>query len=171
MRISYLFILIMFSACTDASDKKIITEDCEIRFSTRQICEYKGVSAKLIMTPLEVDEMSLNSIEIINKHNTQKLNVSPDISLIEGEKGYISFKDINFDGYPDLAITTSFGVANLYLDYWIYDVANKQYVFIGNYSQFNLNKKDKTLSNTVKVSAAEYLNNTYTWSAYKLVKK
>lgn len=171
MRISYLLILTMFSACTDASDKTMSSEDCEIGFETKQACEYKGVSAKLIMTPLEVDEVSLSSIEVINSHQKQKLSISPDTSLIEGDKGYISFKDINFDGHPDLAITTSFGLANLYLDYWVYDVATKQYVFVGNHAELKLNKKSKTLSNTIKVSAAEYKNNTYTWSDNQLIRK
>ncbi len=58
-------------------------------------------------------------------------------------------------------MTTSFGLANLYMDYWVFDPVNKQYAYIGNLCELKINSKDKTLSNVVKVNAAEYENNIY----------
>ena len=99
------------------------------------------------------------------------MNISKDTSILDGDKGYISFADINFDSIPDISITTSFGLANLYMDYWVYDSANKIYSYVGNFSSFKINNKNKTLSNVVKSSAAEYINTTYTWNGFKLKKK
>ena len=71
----------------------------------------------------------------------------------------------------DIALTTSFGLANLYLDYWVYNTDTNKYIYIGNKVKLNINSKTRTLSNTVKVSASRYDKNTYVWEGFKLVKK
>ena len=53
----------------------------------------------------------------------------------------------------------------------MFDPVNKQYDYIGNFSELKINSKDKTLSNVVKINAANYENNLYMWQGIKLVKK
>jgi len=121
--------------------------------------------------PLAADEKILKSLQLVYKGSTHSLSVSKDTHMLEGDKGYISFADINFDGLADIAITTSFGLGNLYLDYWVYDSVNNQYNFLGNFSKFTLSPADKTLSNVVKLNAVNYENYTYHWQGLSLVKQ
>ena len=75
-----------------------------------------------------------------------------------------------FDSVPDIAITTSFGLADLYIDYLVYDTIKKKYSYVGNFTQFNIHN-NKILSNVVKISAAKYKNMVYSWKGFKLTRK
>ena len=131
-----------------------------------------GFSVELKIVPDAISRKRKNLSKLIVRRDgtTHQLVITPDTTLMKRDQGYISFTDINFDGIADLAITTSFGVANLYLDYWVYMPKEKQYKKIGNYSVFELGPKNKTLSNTTKINAATYETVKYKWDAYKLVR-
>ena len=166
--------MLIFSGCTNATeDKKTIinSETCDIFFKTIGTCVYKNITVNIGVKKVASDETELQRLHIVNQDNKYTLNITKDTSILKGDRGYISFADINFDAVPDIAITTSFGLANLYVDYWVYDIMKNKYVYIGNFSEFKISKKDKTLSNLVKISAAKYKNTTYTWQGFKLVKK
>ena len=166
-----LLIFLLITGCSNASelnDNTTKSQRCEITFTSQTPCSYNGVSVKLHAETLGIDEKSLQSLEVFSNSTNQTLEISPDTSLIEGDKGYISLSDINFDEIPDIAITTSFGVANLYLDYWVFDTDKKQYVFIGNYGELKLDLKNQMLSNVIKINAASYQNNYYVWDGYTL---
>jgi len=166
MILPLLLFVLVFSSYARAVEE---VETCELLFDMAGSCVYKGITAGLLTTKLNFDEKILNSLVVINQGNKHSLSITKDTFILEGDKGYISFQDINFDGYPDIAITTSFGLANIYLDYWVYNTTNKQYVFVGNFSKLKLNDELKILSNRIKINAAEYKNNTYIWQGLKLV--
>jgi len=174
MRIFIFSLIFIFSACTDATENKKVTdavESCDIFFKNAGPCLYKEINVEIEVKEIASDEVLLKSLNVINNGKRHSLQIMSETSMLDGDRGYISFSDINFDGVPDIAITTSFGLANLYIDYWVYDSQNHKYRYIGNYSKFELNQKLKTLSNVIKVNAAEYENNTYSWEGYKLIKK
>jgi len=162
------------SGCTDATEDKKSTEKseiCEISFKNIGPCVYGDIKVNLDFKKIATDEKILQRLDVEKNGKKFSMNISKDTSMLDGDKGYISFADINFDSIPDISITTSFGLANLYMDYWVYDSGNKAYSYIGNFSSFKINNKSKTLSNVVKSSAAEYINTTYTWNGLKLIKK
>ncbi|MBU6950695.1 hypothetical protein [Hahella sp. HN01] len=86
-----------------------------------------------------------------------------------GDRGYISFEDINFDNHADIAVTTSLGAANLYLDYWVYSEEQKRYVKVGNYPVFKLQPDTQTLTTEVRLNAAQYDRKAYQWRGLELV--
>ena len=174
MRKFFLFTIIAFSGCTDATEKSGLinsAEVCDISFNTTKPCVYQSITVKLGVEKVASDEKTLKTLNVTHKGDDFVLNVTDDTSMLDGDKGYISFEDINFDGVPDLALTTSFGLANLYLDYWVYNTKSNQYDYIGNHVKFKLNNKLMSLSNTVKINAAKYKNNTFIWKGFKLVNK
>jgi len=162
------FIVFVYSSYISAVEE---TETCELYFDKTGPCNYKDITLDIITTKIDIDEKVLSSLVVNNQENKHLLNITEDTVILKGDKGYVSFLDINFDAIPDISITTSFGLANVFLDYWVYNATNSQYVFVGNYARLKLNKNLKTLSNRVKVNAVEYKNNTYIWQGLKLVMK
>ena len=174
MRFYLITFVFAFSACSDTTEDKITTVDsetCDLYFKMSGPCVYKNIKVNVGVEKIASDEKLIQKLDIVNQGNSYTLNISEDTSMLEGDRGYISFADINFDAIPYVAITTSFGLANLYVDYWVFDPVNKQYDYIGNFSELKINSKDKTLSNVVKINAANYENNLYMWQGIKLVKK
>lgn len=174
MRACFLAFILIGTVCADATENKLTTDAaglCVISYKNPGPCMYKDIKVDIEIEEITSDEKLLKSLNIINNDNKHSLQVPSQTSILEGDKGYISFSDINFDGYPDIAITTSFGLANLYLDYWVYDSHHEKYHYIGNHSKFELNHKLKILNNTNKVNAANYENNTYIWKGYNLIRK
>lgn len=88
-----------------------------------------------------------------------------------GDIGIVSFADINFDNVPDIAISTSFGVANQYFDYWTYNPKSGKYTSVGNHPRLNPNPADKTLTANVKLNAAAYQSQKYVWDRDKLIRQ
>ncbi len=162
--------MFVISGCTDASEDAK-SEICEISFKNTGPCVYGDIKVNLYFKKVAIDEKILQRIDVEKHGKKFSINISKDTSILDGDKGYISFADINFDSIPDISITTSFGLANLYMDYWVYDSVNHVYSYVGNFSSFKINSKNKTLSNIAKSSAAEYINTTYTWHRLKLKKK
>lgn len=145
--------------------------ECEIQFNKLGVCAYKNktdIKVKVESEMVADDEKTLKALEVeINKKKIL-LPITPDTAILEGDIGYISFSDINFDGFPDLSITTSFGVANLYLDYWVYVPYSSTYIHVGNFPHLTLNAKEKTVSATVKINAASYESKTWRWHGVAL---
>ena len=174
MRIFIISFIIIFSACSAATDDKEITtgiETCDVLFKKSNPCIYMGIKVRLVTEKIADDEKKLKILDVTYQERQQLLKITEDSSMLEGDRGYISFADINFDGTPDIAITTSFGLANLYLDYWVYDTGKNKYIYLGNFTEFKLDKKQRTLSNVTKMNAAKYTNATFLWKGYNLVEK
>ncbi len=79
-------------------------------------------------------------------NTTQILNVSKMEPIYDDDEFLIIAEDINNDGYNDLALTTSYGITNKYIDYWIFDNKNNKFSFIGNYPILSINKQNNTIS-------------------------
>lgn len=153
-------------------DSKI---ECTFQYSPEPVCAYTqdkySVKVSLTTKTLADDEMALIKANVTLAGKQQALSISPDVSMIKGDIGIISFADINFDSMPDIAVSTSFGLANQYFDYWVYDQKAQAYHSIGNYPKLNANPADKTLSASVKQSAASYQTLKYSWDGYKLIQR
>ena len=149
--------------------------ECTFQFNAEPACSYKAdrysVKVSLITKPLVDDEIALTTAKVTFDGHQHALVISPDVSMIKGDIGIISFSDINFDNIPDIAVSTSFGVANQYFYYWIYDPKNKNYQMIGNYPKLSPNSIDKTLSASVKQNAANYETQKFFWDGKKLIQK
>jgi len=168
--------LLFVNAC-DAQPKQQATApktECEFSFKELNTCNFKTstyeVKATIESEIVAEDEKIIKKIITELNDVEQILPVSPDTSLLDGDIGYISFADINFDKVPDLAITTSFGTPNLYLDYWVYDTKQKKYISVGNYPKFTINEQKKILSAKIKSDAATYQNIEWHWNNNALQK-
>jgi hypothetical protein len=174
------FIIIGFvfvSACEAQPKKSNITEasvECNFSFENLDQCVYKSqlyeVTVNVASENIADDEKLITSLSVKTNNLHQVLTISHDTTILDGDLGYISFSDINFDGVPDLAITTSFGAPNLYLDYWVFNVQQEKYVSVGNYPQLIINEQKKTLKTTVKNNAENYRTKEWHWRQDKLEK-
>ena len=173
MKIFPIVLILLSAAGSLAGDSTTDNLDvaCLFEMNSHAICTHGDMRVSMRFIKVADDESKLISIEVAYLGKKHYLRVSPDTTLTRGEQGLISFEDINFDNFPDIAVSTSFGVANLYMDYWIFNRENNNFLRIGNYSRFSLDPKNKTLSNTVKISAKRYKKNTYSWHGSKLIKK
>lgn len=68
-----------------------------------------------------------------------------------------------------LAITTSFGVANLYLDYWVYLPEEEAFEYVGNYPSLTPDEDTQTLESHTRQSADSYDQTTWVWRQGELV--
>ena len=149
--------------------------ECTFQFGAEAVCSYQAgkhaVKTSLVTKTLADDEMALIQANVVFDGKQHTLSISPDVSMITRDIGIISFADINFDNIPDIAVSTSFGVANQYFDYWVYDPKNGNYNSIGNYPKLSTNPADKTLTATIKLDAATYQPQKYFWEGGKLIRK
>ncbi|WP_049631415.1 hypothetical protein [Cellvibrio sp. pealriver] len=169
------FLSLVFLQSCLAQEIKTSNNTCEFSFEKLDPCSYQINSSPIIVTitttSIADDEKLIAQLVTNVNENSQILTVIENTSLFEGDIGYVSFADINFDDVPDLAITTSFGTPNLYLDYWVFDSATRQYVYVGNYSEFTLDKKNQTVTTTVKDAADSYTTTKWYWQGTELNKK
>lgn len=170
MKIPGTLIAIALPGCANIAESISQTLECNFDFHTLSACIKGEYQVSIQARPLAVDEIQLQALQVSYHGKQQALSITPDTSLLDGDKGIISFEDINFDGIADIAISTSFGLANLYMDYWVFNKEEKRFIKIGNYARFILNPASKSLSSTVKIDATNYQKQVYTWQAYKLVK-
>jgi hypothetical protein len=88
-------------------------------------CAYSAngqvVNVSIVTKKVADNEIELTAAVVSVNGKEQILQLTEDTSMIDGSIGIVTFDDINFDGVPDLGISTSFGTANSYLDYWICD--------------------------------------------------
>ena len=149
--------------------------ECTFQFSTEPVCSYTkdryNIKVSLTTKKSADDEIALTNAKVNLNGKRHTLTVSPDTTMMQGNIGIISFADINFDGIPDIAVSTSFGLANQYFDYWVYDPKTKRYHSVGNYPKLIANPVDKILSVSVKASAASYQTMKYFWDGDKLVQR
>jgi hypothetical protein len=143
---------------------------CMFDFGSQPTCVHGNMKVAVKTAKIASDEIRLVSLEVERSGKIQSLLISDDTTLLLGDQGIIAFEDINFDQIPDISISTSFGVANQYFDYWIFDPGKKKYSFIGNYCKFSIDSESRTLSNTVKINAATYVKNKYYWNGLKLLR-
>jgi hypothetical protein len=171
MKVLYTLTTVALLGCSEIAGSASGGAECNFDYSNLQVCTQSDYKVVIQSHRLAVDEIQLQALQANYRGKQQLLDISDDTSMLEGDKGIILFEDINFDGIPDLAVSTSFGLANLYMDYWTFDKEKDQFVKVGNYARFTLHPSDKSLSNTVKTDAATYQENTYTWKSGKLVRK
>lgn len=76
----------------------------------------------------------------------QTLTVHDMAPVRPEETFFIGTADINLDGFNDLFVATSRGVANTYADYWIFIPSTKTFSYIGNYPLFSVDRVKRRLS-------------------------
>lgn len=169
MKALYTLTAIALLGCSEIAGSASGKTEYDFDYSNLTSCTQDVYKVTIQSHRLAVDEIQLQALQVNYRGKQQLLDISADTNMLEGDKGVVLFEDINFDGIPDIAVSTSFGLANLYMDYWIFDNQKDQFVKIGNYARFTLHPSDKSLSNRVKTDAATYQKNTYTWKSDKLV--
>ncbi len=171
--------LVVLTACTDATEKQEVSKGndiaqalkCEISIGSLEACAVGDIYSELVIEKLADDEIQLNRLLVNYKGKQHQLNISEDTSMLGDDIGFQKIEDVNFDGHLDIAVTTSFGLANLYMDYWVFDSEKNSYVYIGNHTQFSLDKKNKTLRHTTKINAENYEERSYKWEGNKLIQQ
>lgn len=177
MKKAVFLILFFVQACEAQQDTfdQALEKECEISFGKFDQCSFKTpsyeISVDVITEDVAEDEKLISAVVIKNNSTEQTLPVTEATSMLDGDIGYISFSDINFDSVPDLAIPTSFGTPNLYLDYWVYDSQKQGYEYVGNFPQFSIDKTKKIITTRVKESAADYQVAEWHWKEGKLERK
>ncbi|NOX42629.1 MAG: hypothetical protein GXP19_02705 [Gammaproteobacteria bacterium] len=170
----FLFMLFLTGCSNDVSETEEYPQKsqvCEFGYQTKTSCAYGDFTVEMHAAQIGSGELLMESLEVSYRETRHTLKIMPDTTFIEGDKGYISFEDINFDGIPDIAVTTSFGLANLYLNYWVFNSQKGKYIRLGNYCKLSINTSNKTLGNEIKINAANYDKNEYYWQGYELIKK
>lgn len=76
----------------------------------------------------------------------QTLTVHDMAPVKPSESFFLGATDINFDGFNDIFVLTSRGVANSYADYWIFIPSDKTFSYLGNYPFFSVNRTKAILS-------------------------
>lgn len=180
MKITYYsFICCFVAACSAAEPPKTSAHnesvECEFSFHELDSCGYQSkdteIKVQIKTAAIEEDELGLMALSVENNHKKFTLNISPDTTLLEDDIGFILFADINFDSIADLAITTSFGVANLYFDYWVYQPETAEYIYIGNLPKLMLDPATKTVTTKIKLNAASHEQNIFIWKDDALIKQ
>jgi hypothetical protein len=172
MKIRYIILLLLLQACANNAGSATAGDNsaCLFDFGSQPICVHGNMKIAVKTAKIASDEIRLVSLEVERSGKIQSLPISEDTTLLRGDQGFIAFEDINFDKIPDISISTSFGVANQYFDYWVFDPGKKKFSFIGNHCKFSIDSESRTLSNTIKINSATYVKNKYFWNGLKLLK-
>lgn len=88
-----------------------------------------------------------------------KLKDLPNFRELEPNKNIETFliKDYNFDGYSDIAVLSSYGMANIIRDLYIYNSDTKEYKkVLKDTSNLQIDKDNRQLSTNNRVSASQY---------------
>lgn len=160
------------SAAGAAAAASATDPECVFEFGATPVCSYVAgpltIQLTLATTKIAGNEIELTQANVALEGKQHELKLSDDTSMTEGSKGSVLFGDINFDGVPDLAVSTSFGTANQYLDYWIYDPAAKEYAFVGNFPRLVADLATRTLKADVRINAASHETQVYEVAGNKL---
>lgn len=158
------------SNISDSNPEPII---CEFYFTHADKCSiktnHKRLEISINTSLISENEVELTDILVQRDGDIISLPVSPDVSFIRGDRGYILIEDINLDQRPDIAVTTSFGVANLYLDYWVFSDNTEQFRHLGNFPRLEVDREEQTLAATVRVNATTYERKIWRWEGQALV--
>lgn len=165
--LSTLTLLTLSSTSCFSTNAPLHLKDCYFNSDLSTPCTFslfnKPASIQIQGVKQSNEEVLLKTVLIQINETKQELSLSEATIMFTGDTGYMIFDDINFDGFPDLGISTSFGIANHYFDYWVFNVEEKKFNKIGNYPRFTLHPEQKTLSYSVKINAAEYQEKSYQW--------
>lgn len=149
--------------------------ECVIGFENNQPCHLelnsKALEIEVVLQDVFEDEKRLDEIIVLTHHKKYSLKIPTETFLMEGDKGHISINDINFDGAPDIAVTTSFRTANLYLDYWVYDPSSESFHYIGNLPSLEIDTSTQSITSTERLNAVDYKKSQWIWQDNTLVKK
>lgn len=77
---------------------------------------------------------------------TQTLDVRDMAPISKGDPFFIATADLNFDGFNDVLLATSRGVANTYADYWRFVPTTGEFSYLGNFPLFRLDAEKRLLS-------------------------
>ena len=121
MKALYILATAALLGCSEMASSAGSAAECDFGYSNMPSCMFDGYKVAIQRSRLAVDEIQLKAVLVSYRGKQQRLELSPDTSMLDDDKGVVLFDDINFDGIPDLAISTSFGLANQYMDYWIFD--------------------------------------------------
>jgi hypothetical protein len=86
----------------------------------------------------------IDEIRVLRESETeprQRLPVKDMTPISEQESFFFGGLDLNMDGFLDLMLITDRGVANAYADYWLFDSASGNYVYLGKYPVFRIDSK------------------------------
>lgn len=144
-----------------------LEKHCALTYSGLEDCrttiDRQAVSIEAVLGEPDSGERALIALSVTVNDEVQDLPVANGITLFEGDRGYVLLQDIDFDGHYDIGVTTSFGVANLYLDYWVYDASEQNFRYVGNFPQLTPKPDEQVLTSTTRVDAASYEHLTWVW--------
>ena len=181
---SSLFILLLLSACAQSVDNSLSSnsEESVVNDVTSSSADIKDT---FIMPELEIEFVIAENQQDIRQEVTALIikNISGNekFQSIEGlsyelEEGHPAYekllnKDLNFDGYKDLIFPKSFGNANIFYDYWLFNPETK--LFEKNEEMIlslpSVNIDDKQVISYERGSAADYFETFYEFRSNKFV--
>lgn len=181
-RVLPLILLLFSSACsgapnnTEKAPEQFVPtppERCRVTFSGLGEChtviDQTPVTIELDRSAPEYGERTLEQLTVTVGEHVQQLPITEHTVMLESDQGYLAFQDINFDGHRDLALTTSFSTANLYLDYWRYDPEQQRFEPVGNYPQLTPVPGKQQLQSTIRHSAERHENTRWHWQGHRLI--
>ena len=106
-------------------------------------------SVRFILKNVQNDRRVIEALQVFRDDApgwTQSLPVHDMTPVRQNDEFFIATADINFDGYNDLLLATSRGVANTYADYWLFVPSTAEFSSLGNYPIFTVNSDKRLLS-------------------------
>ena len=101
----------------------------------------------------------------------QKLTVSSSDEMQNNDYIFIGSVDLNFDGFNDLYLINDSSKISKAADYWIYNKADKHYIFLGNFPIFKINQENGYLISKEVMDENQHrmITNTYFFKGYELI--
>lgn len=166
-------ICVCLSACNNTAsveNNNVVTTDTIPKTEEQKqeplVLEGEYVVEKEMITAVVVRKQG--SSEIFQKIEGLQLEYILDHPAYEKP----SFEDLNFDGFPDMFVTSSIGNVNVYSDYWLYNPATKQLEQSKDMvlCLFEIDKENQQIISFERSSAAESKQTYYQYREGKFVK-